>query len=53
MYHDGLVLEALLESLKNSLLMLLLDNSGSSSKDSEGVFSLFGLGSLAKLEEGA
>jgi hypothetical protein len=53
LYHDGLVLEALLESLKNSLLMLLLDDGRSGSEDSECILSLLGFGSLAKLEKSA
>ena len=53
LYHNGLVLEAFLESLKNGFLMLLLDNCRSRSKHSEGVFSLLGFGGLAELEKTA
>jgi hypothetical protein len=52
-YHDGVVFEALLESLKNSLLMLLLDDGGSGREDTERILSLLWFGSLAKLEKSA
>jgi hypothetical protein len=52
-YHDGFILEALLESLEHRLLMLLLDDAGGGCKDSESILTLLGLGSLAQLEESA
>jgi len=51
-YHDGVILETLLESLEDGLFMLLLDDAGSCGEDAKSVFSLLSLGCLTELEQG-
>lgn len=50
-YQDGIILEALLESLHDIVLVLLLNDLGSRRKDAVCRLALLRLGSLAQLEQ--
>lgn len=50
-YGDVLIFKALGEDTQDSILMLLLNDSGCSSEDSEGSLAQTRLGGLASLEE--